>query len=71
MKSNGLSADLVLVNGKVITVDANNTVAEAAAVKLGKIIEVGTSEEVKTMVGDKTTVIDARAVLGPACESPL
>ena len=58
-------ADLVLVNGKVITVDAEDTVAEAVAVKMGKIVKVGTSEEVRAMAGEGTTVIDleGRAVL--------
>ncbi len=51
-------ADLVLVNGKVVTVDDNDTVAEAVAVKMGRIVKVGTSEEVKNMAGEGTLVID-------------
>ena len=55
----------MLINGKVITVDADDTVAEAVAVKMGKIVKVGTSEEVEALAGEGTTVIDlkGRAVL--------
>lgn len=54
----GLAADLVLLNGKVVTVDPKDTITEALAVKRGKIIKVGTSEEVKALVGEETRVID-------------
>ncbi|MFB0567143.1 MAG: amidohydrolase, partial [Candidatus Bathyarchaeia archaeon] len=54
----GLAADLVLLNGKVVTVDPKDTIAEAVAVKGGRIIKVGTSEEVKALVGEETRVID-------------
>ena len=52
------SADLVLLNGKVLTVDAENSVAEAVAVRGGLIMAVGASEEVSAMVGEGTEVID-------------
>jgi len=39
-------ADLVLVNGKVITVDAQDTVARAVAIAAGKILKVGGNLEV-------------------------
>ena len=51
-------ADLVLVNGTVITVDARDTMAEALAVRGGKIAAVGTTAEIRRMVGERTTVID-------------
>jgi len=51
-------ADLVLVNGKVVTVDNDNSVVDAVAVKMGRIVKVGTSEEVGAMVGEGTKVID-------------
>ena len=37
-------ADLVLVNGKILTVDASDSVAEAVAISGGRIVAVGTSE---------------------------
>ena len=65
MGSSDLYADLILVNGKVITVDEEDSVAEAVAVKMGRIVKVGTTEEVEAVAGDGTTRIDleGRAVL--------
>ena len=51
-------ADVVLINGKVLTIDANNTVAEAVAVRDGRILAVGTSEEIKGYAGPETQVVD-------------
>ncbi len=51
-------ADTVLVNGQLITVDPNDRVAQALAIRQGKIIRVGTDKEVRRLIGIKTTVID-------------
>jgi predicted amidohydrolase YtcJ len=51
-------ADLVLMNGKVLTVDANDSVAQAVAIAGGKIVAVGSSDAVKRHVGTNTRVID-------------
>ncbi len=51
-------ADLVLVNGKVITVDANDAIAQAIAVTGGRIVAVGTSEAIRARAGSATQVID-------------
>jgi len=53
-------ADLVFVNGKVITVDEARPLAGAVAVQDGKIIAVGDNAAVKDTVGSKTEVIDLR-----------
>lgn len=53
-------ADLVLSNGKVITVDANDTVAQAVAVTDGKIVAVGSNDRIKPFIGPRTEVIDLR-----------
>ncbi len=50
--------DLILVNGKVITVDANFAVAEAVAVRDGKILAVGTTAEIRRLAGPSTRTID-------------
>jgi predicted amidohydrolase YtcJ len=54
----GLSADLVLLNGRVVTVDAEGTIAEAVAVKGSLIVAVGSDEEVSQTMGDETKVVD-------------
>lgn len=59
MGANG-SADLVLVNGAVYTVDAARRWAGAVAVKGGRIAAVGTDESVRGLVGPRTEVIDLR-----------
>ncbi|WP_439627882.1 amidohydrolase [Gemmata sp.] len=52
-------ADLIVHNARVATVDAKFTIAEAVAVRGGRIAAVGTSAEVLKLKGDKTRVIDA------------
>jgi predicted amidohydrolase YtcJ len=51
-------ADLVLTNGIVLTVDANDRVAEAIAISRGTIAAVGSNEAVKARIGPATQVID-------------
>jgi len=51
-------AGLVLKNGFVYTVDGRRTIAEAVAVRDGKIILVGSDRDVDKYVGSGTAVID-------------
>jgi predicted amidohydrolase YtcJ len=51
-------ADLVLINGNVITVDEKNTIAEAVAIKCNRILRVGSNAEVKSLADEDTAVID-------------
>lgn len=51
-------ADLVVTNGKVITVDKDFSLKEAIAVKNGWVIDVGTNSEIKSYIGQGTEVID-------------
>jgi predicted amidohydrolase YtcJ len=53
-----LAADMLLVGGKVITVDGADTVAQAVAVKDGLIQAVGDDAEVAALAGEATHVID-------------
>ena len=53
-------ADMVVINAKVITVDDKNSGAEAFAIKGDKFIAVGSTEEIKKYIGEKTKVIDAK-----------
>jgi predicted amidohydrolase YtcJ len=52
------SADLVLTNGRVATVDPAKPTAEALAVRGDRIVAVGTIAEIKAHIGQKTEVID-------------
>jgi predicted amidohydrolase YtcJ len=52
------AADLVLMNGKILTVDEQDSIAEAIAVAGGKIIAVGSNGDVAKLAGGKTRVID-------------
>ena len=53
-------ADLVILNGKVLTIDKENPSAEAIAVKGENIIAVGTTERISSMIDERSTkVIDA------------
>lgn len=51
-------ADLVLTNGKVVTVDDARPEAEAIAVAGDRIVAVGTVAEIEAYIGESTTVID-------------
>src|SRR5216683_5708144 len=52
------SADTVLVNGQVLTVDSQFSTREAVAIRDGKITAVGSSADVRKLAGPKTRVID-------------
>ncbi|MBI3940963.1 MAG: amidohydrolase family protein [Acidobacteria bacterium] len=50
--------DMVLYNGKVLTVDEKFSIAEALAVRDGKILAVGTTDRILKMAGPKTDRVD-------------
>src|SRR5579864_8178414 len=52
------TADTVLVNGKVLTVDNQFSIRDAIAIRDGKITAVGNNNEVKKVAGPKARVID-------------
>lgn len=51
-------ADKIFINGKIITVDSSNSIAEAVAVKDGKILAVGNSKDLLELKGSNTIVQD-------------
>jgi hypothetical protein len=51
-------ADLVLKNGKIVTLDPARPQAQALAAKAGRIVAVGSDAEVAPYVGPSTRVID-------------
>ena len=53
-----LVADAVYFNGKIVTLDLAETTVSGVAVKDGKILKVGSSDEMKKLAGDSTRLID-------------
>jgi predicted amidohydrolase YtcJ len=58
LSASAADPDLILHNGKVVTVDRTFSVKQAIAVQGDKIVAVGTSDEVLKLRGPKTEVID-------------
>ena len=55
-----MSADLVLINGNVITMNSAQPRAQVVAVKNGLIVAVGTQNEVKQWIGKDTKTVNLR-----------
>ena len=53
-----MKANLVFINGEVITADKQNSIVESVAIKDNRIIGVGSNLEMKEFIGEKTEVID-------------
>jgi hypothetical protein len=51
-------ADLVFTNGAVLTMDSANPTASAVAVHQGRIVFVGSDDEVQPLIGTTTRVVD-------------
>ncbi len=51
-------ADLVLLSGKVVTVDPDHPEAEALAARNGRIVAVGEDRDIRRHVGPETEVVD-------------
>jgi predicted amidohydrolase YtcJ len=54
-----LSPDLIVVNGRVYTVDETQPIVEAFAVKSDRFVAIGSNEDVRNLATSNTTVIDA------------
>ena len=48
----------VFIGGEVLTMDADNRIAEAVSVRDGIIEQVGTTDEISTLIKDSTAVVD-------------
>ena len=57
-QSKNSPAELALINGDIYTVDAAHPRAQAIAIRGEKIEAVGTTEEIRALIGPKTRVID-------------
>ena len=53
-------ADLIVRNGRILTVDGRFSIVEAAAIRDGRFIAVGSNRAMKKLVGDQTRIIDAQ-----------
>ncbi len=51
-------ADLLLVNGKIITVDAKDSIAQAIAIQDGKIVAVGSNADVRKYAAKNARIFD-------------
>jgi predicted amidohydrolase YtcJ len=56
-------ADLVLLGGKIVTLDPQSPVVEALAASEGRIVAVGSDAEVQPRIGDSTRVIQLHGKL--------
>jgi predicted amidohydrolase YtcJ len=53
-------ADLILTNGKIVTVDDRFTIAQAVAIKGARIVAVGQTADIRKHAGKNTKVIDLK-----------
>jgi predicted amidohydrolase YtcJ len=66
--SSAQEPDLILINGKVYTVDPLEPRAEAFAVKGGRFVAIGKTEDIKSLAGRRTQVLDAKQMtVVPGC----
>lgn len=54
----GLPADMVLINGKIITMNESNNVVEAVAIKDGRIVATGETGEILKLASHETEIIN-------------
>jgi predicted amidohydrolase YtcJ len=62
-RNDAISADLIIVNATVRTMDDRQPVAEALAVHGNQIVRVGSNAEIRRLAGSRTRVVDARGRL--------
>src|ERR1022692_5240813 len=56
-------ADMVLINGKVVTLDAKNLQTDAIAIRDRKIAGIGSNAFIHKTIGPSTKVIDLKGAL--------
>lgn len=55
-----MTADLIITNGRVLTMDEANPTAEAVAIAAGRILAVGSRATIEALRGPATQIFDAR-----------
>src|SRR5256885_15888192 len=54
----GQGIDTILVNGKIVTVDAQSSVRSALAIRGGRIAAIGSDADIRKLAGARTRTID-------------
>ena len=57
-RATAVEAEAVYFNGKIVTLDAAGSTAGAVAVKDGKVLKVGSADEIKKLAGPSTRLVD-------------
>jgi predicted amidohydrolase YtcJ len=60
MSASAQAPELVLHSGKIVTVDGRHGTVQALAARGGRILAVGTNEEIRKLIGAGTRVINLR-----------
>jgi hypothetical protein len=63
VKASALSADIIIIAAKVHTMNDKQPMAEAIAITNNRVVAVGTTSEIQSLVGKQTRVIDAKGKL--------
>jgi len=58
--TNQKSAELILTNGNIITVNKQNIITEAIAISADTIMEIGSTKQISELIGEKTEVVDLK-----------
>jgi len=58
MPASSLPPDTILVNGKIVTMDSDDSIAEAVAIKDGRIVAIGSTKSIESLAGEDTRRID-------------
>ena len=53
-----LEPDTILINGRIVTVDADFSIAEAVAIREDKFVAVGSNQQIQALAGAGTQVFD-------------
>lgn len=63
--------DLILINGKIVTVDASFSIRQAIAIKNERFQDVGSNADIRKLAGPKTVIVDlnGRTVIPGLCDS--
>ena len=54
------TADLILINGQITTLDKTNPAAEAIAITGDRLFKIGNNQEIQDLAGDNTKTIDLK-----------